>query len=254
MQSGQIADRLVAIQPPCTEFHPRLEPACPQSIVPRMTRIFLTLASLSLILLVAALVIGLSMGDLYAQPNPTHETLHWATLHRLTGVAAALGGRVCGEHGRDLLHRHEPLVQGSRRNVSVRSGTSSRQAIDSSGERFPGHWPVCWCVVGVISLWAAPPIRRRLRPNTKLGQLAPDRCVLGNRFRRLDVSNRVEQHRGESRDHRSRLVAEVARIATGARLRRRNRVHRRVLASRPNRDRRSSGSIKGMQIDYTMMR
>src|SRR4051812_22399042 len=55
-----------------------------------MTRIFLTLASLSLILLGAAMVIGLSMGDLYERPQPSLETLHWATLHRLTGVAAAL--------------------------------------------------------------------------------------------------------------------------------------------------------------------
>jgi hypothetical protein len=56
-----------------------------------MTRIFLTLASLSIILLVAAMVMGLSMGDLYERPMPSRETLHWATLHRLTGVAAALG-------------------------------------------------------------------------------------------------------------------------------------------------------------------
>lgn len=55
-----------------------------------MTRIFLTLASLSIILLVAAMMMGLSMGDLYERPVPSHETLHWATLHRLTGVAAAL--------------------------------------------------------------------------------------------------------------------------------------------------------------------
>lgn len=55
-----------------------------------MTRIFLTLASLSIILLVAAMMMGLSMGDLYERPVPTHETLHWATVHRLTGVAAAL--------------------------------------------------------------------------------------------------------------------------------------------------------------------
>src|SRR3954469_24792000 len=55
-----------------------------------MTRIFLTLASLSIILLVAAMVMGLSMGDLYERPVPSRETLHWATLHRLTGVAAAL--------------------------------------------------------------------------------------------------------------------------------------------------------------------
>jgi hypothetical protein len=56
----------------------------------RMTRIFLTLASLSIILLVAAMMMGLSMGDLYERPVPSRETLHWATLHRLTGVAAAL--------------------------------------------------------------------------------------------------------------------------------------------------------------------
>ncbi|HEX5472649.1 MAG TPA: hypothetical protein VFW73_12230 [Lacipirellulaceae bacterium] len=56
-----------------------------------MTRIFLTLASLSLILLLVAMMIGLTMGDLYAQPLPTRETLHWATVHRLTGIAAALG-------------------------------------------------------------------------------------------------------------------------------------------------------------------
>jgi hypothetical protein len=55
-----------------------------------MTRIFLTLASLSIILLVAPMVMGLSMGDLYERPMPSRETLHWATLHRLTGVAAAL--------------------------------------------------------------------------------------------------------------------------------------------------------------------
>ncbi len=41
-------------------------------------------------LLVMALVMGLSMGDLYEKPVPTHATLHWATLHRLTGIAAAL--------------------------------------------------------------------------------------------------------------------------------------------------------------------
>jgi hypothetical protein len=49
----------------------------------------LTLASLSILLVVAALVIGLSMGDLYHDPQAA--TLHWATVHRLTGTAAALG-------------------------------------------------------------------------------------------------------------------------------------------------------------------
>lgn len=55
-----------------------------------MSRIFFTLALLSTILLVAALFVGLSMGDLNAKPEPTHETLQRATVHRLTGLAAAL--------------------------------------------------------------------------------------------------------------------------------------------------------------------
>ena len=64
----------------------------PHSLLyPQMTRIFLTIASLSVILLVAALMLGLSMGDLHAQPEPSLETLHQATLHRLTGLLAALG-------------------------------------------------------------------------------------------------------------------------------------------------------------------
>ncbi|MEX0611406.1 MAG: hypothetical protein WD229_04735, partial [Pirellulales bacterium] len=55
-----------------------------------MTRILFTLASLSLILLFTALLLGLVIGDLYA-PHPSDETLNWATVHRLTGIAAALG-------------------------------------------------------------------------------------------------------------------------------------------------------------------
>jgi len=55
-----------------------------------MTRILFTLASLSLILLITALLLGLLMGDLYVKPHPSQDTLHWATVHRLTGVAAAL--------------------------------------------------------------------------------------------------------------------------------------------------------------------
>ena len=54
-----------------------------------MARILVTLASLSLILLLTALALGLFIGDLYA-PQPAEETLNWATIHRLTGVAAAL--------------------------------------------------------------------------------------------------------------------------------------------------------------------
>ena len=55
-----------------------------------MTRILFTLSSLSIILLVTSLVLGLGIGDLYAAPHASPDTLRWATVHRLTGVAAAL--------------------------------------------------------------------------------------------------------------------------------------------------------------------
>ena len=55
-----------------------------------MIRIFATLAFLSIILLLAAMMMGLTMGDLYEKPMPGQDTLQWATIHRLTGVAAAL--------------------------------------------------------------------------------------------------------------------------------------------------------------------
>jgi hypothetical protein len=54
-----------------------------------MTRIFPMLASLSLMLMGVAVALGLSIGDLYADPV-AGETLVWATRHRLIGVAAAL--------------------------------------------------------------------------------------------------------------------------------------------------------------------
>jgi hypothetical protein len=56
-----------------------------------MTRILVTLAIFSVVLLIAALAIGLAIGDLYARPHPDQETMRWATVHRLTGIAAALG-------------------------------------------------------------------------------------------------------------------------------------------------------------------
>jgi hypothetical protein len=56
-----------------------------------MIRIFTTLAFISIALMVAALVMGLTMGDLNVRPAPSQETLQWATRHRLTGLAAALG-------------------------------------------------------------------------------------------------------------------------------------------------------------------
>lgn len=53
-----------------------------------MTRILTTLSILSLALAFAALMMGLSIGDLYSEPSP--DTLRLATVHRLTGIAAAL--------------------------------------------------------------------------------------------------------------------------------------------------------------------
>jgi hypothetical protein len=54
-----------------------------------VTRIFPTLASLSLMLFAVALSLGLTIGDLYADPV-TDATLVWRTRHMLTGIAAAL--------------------------------------------------------------------------------------------------------------------------------------------------------------------
>lgn len=54
-----------------------------------MNRILTTLSILSLALLLAALTMGLTVGDLYADPST--DTLRMATVHRLTGIAAALG-------------------------------------------------------------------------------------------------------------------------------------------------------------------
>ena len=54
-----------------------------------MTRIFTTLAWFALLAVAANLIIGLMLDDLRA-PNVSHDTLTWARVHRLGGVAAAL--------------------------------------------------------------------------------------------------------------------------------------------------------------------
>lgn len=54
-----------------------------------MSRIFPTLASLSLMLVAAALIMGLSIGDLYVSP-PDPGALAWRGRHLLMGTAAAL--------------------------------------------------------------------------------------------------------------------------------------------------------------------
>ena len=53
-----------------------------------MNRIFLILASFALVFMIATMVLGLSLGDL-RNPNDT-ITERWGTVHRLSGVAAAL--------------------------------------------------------------------------------------------------------------------------------------------------------------------
>jgi hypothetical protein len=53
-----------------------------------MTRIFITLALFALLMMGAALALGLYLGDIHGQRDP--DMLHWAMVHRLLGVAAAL--------------------------------------------------------------------------------------------------------------------------------------------------------------------
>jgi hypothetical protein len=53
-----------------------------------VARIFTSLAFFAIVLMGAALCLGFFVGDLHGVRNP--ETLRWATVHRLMGVAAAL--------------------------------------------------------------------------------------------------------------------------------------------------------------------
>jgi amino acid transporter len=53
-----------------------------------MTRIFTMLAWFAVLCIAANLVVGLMMGDL--RNHPSEETLTWARVHRLGGLAAAL--------------------------------------------------------------------------------------------------------------------------------------------------------------------
>jgi hypothetical protein len=53
-----------------------------------VTRIFLTLAWFALVLMAATLLVGHTVGDLHQ--DRSEETLRWATVHRLSGIASAL--------------------------------------------------------------------------------------------------------------------------------------------------------------------
>jgi hypothetical protein len=131
-----------------------------------MSRIFFTLSLLSLALLIAAMVMGLTIGDLYAKPEPSEATYQAASRHRLTGAAAALGvvlveclaityfigtGRWCREVVETYQFDPAPLVASNR----LKRGT------------FP--WAVLGmlAVLGVVSLGAAAD-PATLRPNTQL--------------------------------------------------------------------------------------
>ncbi|MEX0978706.1 MAG: hypothetical protein WDZ48_07635 [Pirellulales bacterium] len=53
-----------------------------------MTRIFVSLAWLALVMMAATFILGLAIDDLHTDHSP--EMLRWATVHRLAGVASAL--------------------------------------------------------------------------------------------------------------------------------------------------------------------
>ena len=104
--------------------------------VSNVTRIFITLAWFAVVMMAATLVVGLSIDDLHTDHSP--EMLRWATVHRLAGVADGAGRGAGAQHRRDVLHRHQPLVQGSLRDVWAGSRRSFAAARRSSAARFPG--------------------------------------------------------------------------------------------------------------------
>jgi hypothetical protein len=53
-----------------------------------MIRIFITLALFALLMMLAALVLGLYLGDIHGLQDP--DKLRWAMVHRLLGMGAAL--------------------------------------------------------------------------------------------------------------------------------------------------------------------
>ena len=134
-----------------------------------MTRIFLTLASLSLILLVVAMVMGLTMGDLYAQPEPSQDTLRWATVHRLTGVAAALAvvfvESVVVTYFIGTSRWCKEVVETYRLDASVIVASNRLKR-----RTFPWASSGCWRW-SESSPWAEPPIRRRFGNTRRIGPI-----------------------------------------------------------------------------------
>ena len=157
-----------------------------------MTRIFTSLAWLALAMMGAALVVGLSIGEL--NRDASVETLRWATVHRLSGVAAALA-----------------VVLVNSIVVTYFIGTSrwckevsETYALDPSLVRrstllkrrtFPWALLGMLAVVGVIALGGAADPATGRPGNGKLDHAAFDRRDGRFGVRRLDVFRRVEQHR-----------------------------------------------------------
>ena len=108
-----------------------------------MTRIFFTIALLSTTLLVAAFVLGLGIGDLYDQPTPA--TLHWKSVHLITGLAAALS--VVFAHSIVVTY----FIGTSRwcREVVEAYGMPATSAAESAAlkrKTFP------WCLLGMLAV------------------------------------------------------------------------------------------------------
>ena len=135
-----------------------------------MIRIFFTLAFLSIMLLLAALMMGLTMGDLYARPEPSQRNVAVGNAPSADRRGGGIGRRVRRERGGHVLHWHQPVVQGSRGNLPIRSRRRSWRVTGSSGRRFPGRSPGCW-PSSALSPWAERPTQRRFGPTHRLGPI-----------------------------------------------------------------------------------
>ena len=186
-----------------------------------MSRILLTIATLSILLMVAALMAGFSIGNLYERP-PSEDTLHWATVHRLTGLAAALGvvfvecivmtyfigtSRWCKEVVET--YQFDPEIVAESNRLKRRT--------------FPWALAGMLAVVGVISLGAASDPPARFARSSGLGELALDRALVGVAFIAWTYfvawNNIVANHAIIER-----LVAQVQQVRRERGLERRSRV------------------------------
>jgi hypothetical protein len=117
-----------------------------------VTRIFATLAWFALVMMGATLILGLSVGDLHVSHTP--ETLRWATVHRLSGVASALAVVLVNSIvvtyfiGTSRWCKEVSETYGLRTDLVRRSTVLKRKT-------FPWAVMAMLCVVGVSALGAA---------------------------------------------------------------------------------------------------